>query len=118
MKRYNLILDRNLNGEVYVRTYVADDGEWVKYEDIKAETDRIRRSYEHRISGLVDKTTALEGVYPSKWTHFTPKEIPVCNCAEKSDSARKKANAWPEWPVGLKRLRPHWICPAHGYKRL
>ncbi len=117
MKRYKMAIKVfkyrivNIDENLSINAIEHPEGEWARHEDVKAEIDRIRRSYEHRIS-------ALEGIYLGKRTHFIPKEIPVCNCAEKSDSARKKANTWPEWPVGLKRLRPHWICPAHGYKRL
>ena len=35
MKRYSHILDKNLDGNLYIRIYQADNGEWVKYEDVK-----------------------------------------------------------------------------------
>ncbi len=115
MKRYKIEIESDPKRFYSVTLTMAEDpeGEWVRYEDVNVEIERIRRSYEHRISVLQEARHAKQAqlIHPNK-------EIPVCNCAEKSDSARKKANTWPEWPVGLKRLRPHWICPAHGYKRL
>ncbi len=38
-----------------------------------------------------------------------------CNCVDESARARKKAESW---ALGSRRLSPHWLCPAHGYKRL
>ena len=35
MKRYSLTIDMNMDGELKVRTYVSDQGEWVRWSDIE-----------------------------------------------------------------------------------
>jgi len=35
MKRYSLIIDRNMDGELKVKTYASDQGEWVRWSDIE-----------------------------------------------------------------------------------
>jgi hypothetical protein len=35
MERYSKTLDRNMDGVCYAKMYVAENGEWVKFEDVK-----------------------------------------------------------------------------------
>ena len=103
MKRYTLRSITSLN--------VKEDpeGEWVKCEDVEAETDRIRRSYEHRISVLQEERHSKQAqlIHPNK-------EIPVCNCAEMV----LEMKTTPITPTPGLPCWPTWICLAHGYKRL
>lgn len=36
-----------------------------------------------------------------------------CNCVDESTKARERRSGWVK-----SELRPWWICPKHGYKKL
>ena len=97
MKRYNLMLDKNLNGDLSARMYITSNGEWVKYEDVeKAEHD-----------------AHLEGRAAEHKGRFLDiiRQVVECNCQREY-----------EQPTGIQHrdmmFYNAWICPAHGYKRL
>jgi len=63
-------------------------GDWIKFEDSKAEIFRISEIYENRIRELEGKKSA------------------ECNCRKEYEYRKSNPYQW------------IWICPAHGYKRL
>ncbi len=87
MKRYYLRA-RYLFNNAEIVARVNDNGDWVRYEDVKQAVESYNDWVERGI-----------------WKEDS------CNCAEMSENKRQTycldlaPDAW-------------WICPAHGYKRL
>ena len=112
MKRYRLTIDRNMDGELKLRTYVSDQGEWVKHEDVEvelSELSRVREIYEERIRELKEcndrafdngvEAARHRGIGNDPKTRLQPGiKTPECNCH-------------------VNIYNRVWICPAHGYKK-
>ena len=83
-----------------------DEGGWVEYEDVFKFADGL-----FKYTGKLSAKLSAQSEPPTE-----------CNCAEKSTRARERVNILLKVCVGpaipKRRLRPHWICPMHGYKRL
>ena len=108
MKRYKPELKRtiaNRQGEYEIKPSMTEDpnGEWYRRGDVRALT----------VAGFVaiqivppfqcQASAGVEGV-------ALECESVECNCVDELARALAFADDQP--------LRLHWICPAHGYKRL
>ena len=115
MKRYSLTIDMNMDGELKVRTYVSDQGEWVKHEDVEvelSELSRVREIYEERIRELKECNDRAfdNGVEAARHSGIgnDPKTRVECNCIKYLYSDPR---------TDIQSTEIFWICPAHGYKK-
>jgi len=132
VKRYRLTIDRNMDGELKLRTYVSDQGEWVKHEDVEvelSELSRITEIYERRIRELKEcigrafdngvKAGRHWGIENDPKTHLQPGiKTPECNCKEMTKHKPASLSRGNLFGDSLLPQSPdYWICPAHGYKK-
>ena len=87
MKRYHIIVTPDLDGRMVLKEYVSEDGEWVKYEDVKKKVE----AYDDWVE---------RGIWIARIT-----DPIICNCYEHS-----------QVEMGESCVGITWVCPAHGYK--
>ena len=126
IKRYKTTIAEHNPGGRYVNPINCDDGEWVKYEDIKPILD----NYHKLLNNMVIDDSGI---------HFTPYEWPEMikpdkpwpkpeekkgNCAERLETIQIMTDQYEKekgQPIHTKLVfnKPDqwWICPVHGYKR-
>ena len=93
-------------------------GEWMKWEDVDAETKRIAainlragEIEQRQIRELKAEISRIEEIYEERIWQLkkiiaAPKSVMKCNC-------RYYSKGWDK----NNSLPNSWICPAHGYKR-
>jgi len=94
MKRYTSAPNQNIRNMIVRYLEMEDvviedlDGEWVKYDDVKEQTDKAFKDGYWSGYRLGDDVVSTE-----------PLSV-ECNCEERCEE-----------------LWQYWQCPAHGYKR-
>ena len=99
MKRYRInatlctTKDPSMSG-AWLNIYTADDGQWVKHEDV----EKLRAEHAEEIKDIVGKSVRASIIFGESVSSI---EAVECNCKKMSD------NRW-----------SNWLCPVHGYKKL
>lgn len=91
MKRYNIVIDKNLDNICILKSYEFPEGKWVKWDDFQELLNKLGCNEQIKSLGTI---SSIE-----------------CNCAEVSKELRAMSNA------GILGPKNTWICPAHGYKK-